>query len=87
MIPLTAKENKFYEEQEKWHICQKQFCYDKNEKMKLKIYQKVRDHCCHYTGKVRGTAHSICNSNYRVPQEIPVKIHTGSTYDYHFIIK
>ena len=55
--------------------------------MKFKIYQKVREHCFHYTGKVRGTAHSICNSNYRVPQEIPVKIHNGSTYDYHFLIK
>ena len=45
MIPLTEKENKFYEEQEKSHICQKEFCYDKNEKKKFKIYQKVRDHC------------------------------------------
>ena len=24
---------------------------------------------------------------YKVPQEIPVKTHNGSTYDYHFIIK
>ena len=86
MIPLTDNENKFYEEQEKCHICQKEFCYDKNEKKKFKIYQKVRDHC-HYTGKFRGAAHSICNLNYKVPQEIPVKIHNGSTYDYHFIIK
>ena len=43
MIPLTDKENKFYEEQEKCHICQKEFCYDKNDKKKFKIYQKVRD--------------------------------------------
>ena len=86
MIPLTDNENKFYEEQEKCHICQKEFCYDKNEKMKFKLYKKVRDHC-HYTGKFRGAAHSICNLNYKVPQEIPVKIHNGSKYDYHFIIK
>ena len=57
MIPLPDKENKFYEEQEKCHVCQKEFCYDKNEKNKFKIYQKVRDHC-HYTGKFRGAAHS-----------------------------
>ena len=86
MIPLTDSENKFYEEQEVCHICQKEFCYDKNEKKKFKLYQKVRDHC-HYTGKFRGAAHSICNLNYKVPTEIPVKIHNGSTYDYHFTIK
>ena len=54
--------------------------------MKFKLYKKVRDHC-HYTGKFRGAAHSICNLNYKVPQEIPIKIHNGSKYDYHFIIK
>ena len=86
MTPLTDNENKFYEEQKKCHICQKEFCYDKNEKKKFKIYQKVRDHC-HYTGKFRGAAHSICNLRYKVQREIPVKIHNGSKYDYHFIIK
>ena len=35
MIPLIDNENKFYEEQEKCHICQKEFCYDKNDKKKL----------------------------------------------------
>ena len=46
---------------------------------------KVRDHC-HYTGKYRGAAHSICNLRYKIPKEIPVVFHNGSTYDYHFII-
>ena len=78
MIPLTDIEYNFYKEQEKCHICQKEFCYDKNEKMKFKLYKKVRDHC-HYTGKFRGAAHSICNLNYKVPHEIPVRIHDGST--------
>ena len=54
--------------------------------MKMKLYQKVRDHC-HYTGKFRGAAHGICNLRYRVPKEIPVAINNGSTYDYHFLIK
>ena len=48
--------------------------------------QKVRDHC-HYTGKYRGAAHSICNLRYQITKEIPVVFHNGSTYDYHFIIK
>ena len=38
-------------------------------------------------GKVRGAAYNICNLNYKVPKEIPIKLHNGSTYDYHFIIK
>ena len=86
MIPLTDKEIESYEKQKVCHICKKEFCYNKNEKNKFKLYQKVRDHC-HYTGKFRGAAHSICNLRYKVQREIPVKIHNGSKYDYHFIIK
>ena len=48
--------------------------------------KKVRDHC-YYTGKYRGAAHSNCNLNYKMPKEILVVFHNGSTYDYHFIIK
>ena len=62
------------------HICKKEF--DNNDK---KNY-KVRNHC-HYTGKYRGAAHNICNLRYKVPKEIPLVFHNGSTYDYQFIIK
>ena len=79
MLPSTDNENKFYEEQKECYICQKEFCYVKNEKKKFKMYQNVRDHC-HYTGNVRGAAHSICNLNHKVPREIPVKINNGSTF-------
>ena len=42
----------------------------------------------HYlTGKYRGAAHNICSLRYKIPKEIPVVFHNGSTYDYHFIIK
>ena len=44
-VPLRDKENNFYEEQKECHICQKEFCYDENERMKFKLFQKVRDHC------------------------------------------
>ena len=52
----------------------------------IKKQQKVRVHC-HYTGKYRSAAHNICNLRYKVPKEIPVVFHNGSTYDYNFIIK
>ena len=87
MVRITDNENKFYEQQKECHIYQKEFCYDKNEKKKLKICQVKSQRSLHYTGKFRGAAHSICNLNYKVPQVISVKIHNGSTYDYHFIIK
>ena len=38
-------------------------------------------------GKYSGAAHNICNLRYKVPKEIPIVFHNGSTYDYHFIIK
>ena len=54
----------------------------------IKFYeeQEVRYHF-HDTGKLRGAAHSICNLRYKVQREIPVIIHNGSEYDYHFIIE
>ena len=86
MIPLTDNENKYCEGQKECYICQKEFCYNKNEKMTFKLYNKVRDHC-HYTGKFRRAAHSIYNLNYKVHKEIPVAMHNGSTYDHHFLFK
>ena len=65
MIPLTDEEIEFYKKQKVCHICKKGFCYDKNDKNKFKLYQKVRDHC-RYTGKFRGASHSICNLRYKV---------------------
>ena len=85
MIPLTDKENKFYEKQKVCYIWKKEFCTDENDKNAFKLYHKVRDHC-HYTGKFRGAAHSICNLRYKTPKEISVVFHNGSTCDYHFII-
>ena len=80
IIPLTRKEEKNYNTQKVCYICKKEF--DTNDKK----YYKVKDYC-HYTGKYRGAAHNICNLRYKVPKEIPVVFHNGSTYDYHFIIK
>ena len=79
MIPLTNKEIKSYEKQKVCHIRKEKFCKDKNKK-------KVRDHC-HYTGRFKGVAHSRCNLRYEVPKKTPIVFHSGSTYDYHFVIK
>ena len=78
VIPLTAEEKIHYNKQKICYICKKEFNIEKN--------YKVRDHC-HYTGKYRGASHNICNLRYKVPKEIPIVFHNGSTYDYHFIIK
>ena len=49
--------------------------------MKDKNYHKVRDHC-HYAGKYRGPAHSICNLKYSASQKVPIVFQNGSNYDY-----
>ena len=80
MIPLTTEEKIYHNKQKICYICKIEF------DISNKKHHKVRDHC-HYTGKYRGAAHNICNLRYKVPKEIPVVFHNGSTYDYHFIIK
>ena len=42
MIPLKISDYKFYEEQKVCHICEKEFCYDKNEKINLNYIKKLR---------------------------------------------
>ena len=71
-----------HNEQKICYVCKKRFSTDDNNKK----YHKVKDHC-HYTGKYRGAAHDVGNLRYKIPNEIPVVFHNGSTYDYHFIIK
>ena len=63
----------------------KSVIFDKKNSKDQK-YRKARDDCL-YTGEHRGAAHSIYNSKYCVPKKIPVVLHNGSNYDYHFIIK
>ena len=65
MIPLTNEEIESYENQEICHICENEFCTDKDNKKEFRVKQKVRDHC-HYTGKYTGAAHSICNLRHKI---------------------
>ena len=83
MLSLTNKELKAHKDTKICYICGKYFI----KKLSRVInYQKVRDHC-HYTGKYRGPANSICNLKFNVPNEIPVVFYNGSEYNCHFIIK
>ena len=82
MIPLTKEEKEDYNNQKVCYICKKEFITSNSNHK----HYKVRDHC-HCTGKYRGAAHNICNLRYKIPKDIPIIFHNGSTYDYHFIIR
>ena len=60
MKPLTKSQLKEYRHVTKCHICFKPF---------REGNRKVRDHC-HYGGKYRGAAHSLCNLQYKIPSYI-----------------
>ena len=62
IVPLTHEENNFYNEQEICYIWKEYFCMDKDDKNYINK-RKVKGHC-HYTGKFRGNAYSICNLSY-----------------------
>ena len=83
MIPFTKKEPKLNQDATACYIYgerfSKKFVKDSNSR-------KVRDHC-HFKDKYRDAAHSICNSRFNVPNEIPIVFHVRSNYDYKFIIK
>ena len=89
IVALTKEEKTNCNDQQICYICKKEFDTTDTallSSLEHKKNYKVRDHC-HYTGKYRGAAHNICNLRYKVPKEISVAFHNGSTYDYHFIIK
>ena len=89
MTPLTKEEEENYNNQNVCYICKKESNTSdttESSSFECKKHYKVREHC-HYTGKYRGAAHNICNLRCKIPKEIPIIFHNGSTYDYHFIIK
>ena len=59
-------------------------CFVRMKMLKIIKTRKKPKHC-HYTGKLRGAAHSKCNLNYKVSKNIRIKIHNAS-YDTHFKI-
>ena len=83
MFPLTKEELKSHQDAKVCYVWGK--CFLKNSSND-ENYQKIRDHC-HYTGKYRGAAHSICNLKFNVPNKISAIFYNSSNYDYYFIIK
>ena len=74
---ITPKEKQQFKKSTKCHICNKNYTAHDN---------KVRDHC-HITGRDRGSAHELCNLNYRISDKIPVIFHNLRGYDSHFIMQ
>ena len=54
--------------------------------VKDKKYWNVIDYY-HYTEEYTAAAQSTCNLKYSLREQIPIAFHSGSSYDYHFIIK
>ena len=77
MIFGKTEKELFCEETKCW-ICNGEFDDDKN--------YKVRDHC-HFTGRYRGAAHTLCNLKYKKPNFTPVVFHNLSGYDSHLFIR
>ena len=73
-LPLTKEELKSHQDANVSYICGERIVKTFSKSIN---YRKVRDHC-HYTGKYRGAAHSICNLKLNVSNEIPVVSHNVS---------
>ena len=78
MFPLTDKEWKTFREAKVCWLCRKEFG-DGN-------LRKVRDHC-HFSGKFRGAAHSLCNFKFQRPKFTPVFFHNLQNYDAHLFVR
>ena len=83
MLSLTEKELKLHQDSTVCCTCKNKLT---RKLAKYKKQRKCRDHC-HFTGKYKGAAHSICSLKFNVSTKIPVDFHNGSNYNYHFIMK
>jgi hypothetical protein len=79
-ICMTPEDEKDYDSNERCYLCSGPFSQDT-----VSIYQKVKDHC-HFTGKYRGAAHSICNLRASKPNFVPALFHNLEGYDEHLFL-
>ena len=75
---ITWAEQKLFDESDTCYLCHKSFEIDN--------VVKCRDHN-HFTGKYLGAACQQCNLKRQRPRELPIFLHNGSKYDFHFIIR
>ena len=82
-IDMTDEDKKDFETATRCFICGDKFQDSYKNEKEAEKYKKVRDHC-HFTGKYRGCAHSICSNKHF---KIPVFFHNMKNYDGHLIIQ
>ena len=86
-ILMTDEDKQDFETATHCFICGDKFKNSYKNEKEAEKYKKVRDHC-HFTGKYRGCAHSICNLNLCNRYfKIPVFFHNMKNYDGHLIIQ
>ena len=86
-IEMTDEDKKDFETATHCFICGDKLMNSYKNEKEAEKYKKVRDHC-HFTGKYRGCAHSMCNLNFCNRYfKIPVFFHNMKNYDGHLIIQ
>ena len=80
---INKDQQESYENAKIYCICKEKI---EDKHVKDKKYRKSWDHVS-YASEYKDVVHSICNLKYSVTKKIPIVLHNGSNYDYHFIIK
>lgn len=73
---FTTEDSNLFESSESCYLCKKEFSG----------LPKNRDHD-HFTGRFLGASCTPCNLSRRRQRRIPIFLHNGSKYDFHFIIR
>ena len=84
-IGMTDEDTEAFNNATHCFKCGEEFRNTYKTEKEAEKYKKVRDHC-HFTGRYRGCAHSICNLNYcNTRFKIPVFFHNMKNYHGHLI--